>query len=220
MKGQLVLPLELPGALGREDFLVAPGNARAVAFIDSWPGWPGPAAALHGPPAAGKTHLAAIWARAANAPTISAAALDRDIPDGPLVVEDVAAGTPEVPLFALLERGSPLLLTAAIPPAQWPEGFGFRLPDLVSRCRALLGFALWAPDEALLMRLAVKLFADRQVTVPEAVVSHMIRCLERSPAAIRDFVAQADARALAEKRPINLSLIKELLAGPPPPALF
>jgi len=47
----------------------------------------------------------------------------------------------------------------------------------------------------------------------------MIRSLERSPAAIRDFVAQADAVALAEKRPINISLIKELLEGPPTPSL-
>jgi chromosomal replication initiation ATPase DnaA len=216
---QLVLPLELPGALGRADFLVGPGNANAVAFIDGWPDWPQPAAALHGPAAAGKSHLAAIWAGRAKAAVIAAPALERDIPDGPLVVEDVGRGTPEAPLFALLERGSPLLLTAALPPAQWPEGFGFRLPDLVSRCRALLGFALWAPDEALLMGLAVKLFADRQVTVPEGVVSHMIRSLERSPAAIRDFVARADARALADKRPINISLIKELLADPSPPAL-
>jgi chromosomal replication initiation ATPase DnaA len=216
---QLVLPLELPGALGRADFLVGPGNTNAVAFIDGWPDWPQPAAALHGPAAAGKSHLAAIWAGRAKAAVIAAPALERDIPDGPLVVEDVTTGTPEAPLFALLERGSPLLLTAALPPAQWPEGFGFRLPDLVSRCRALLGFALWAPDEALLMGLAVKLFADRQVTVPEGVVSHMIRSLERSPAAIRDFVARADARALADKRPINISLIKELLADPSPPAL-
>jgi len=220
MKGQLVLPLELPGAFGREDFLEGPGNAKAVAFIDAWPDWAQPAAALHGPPAAGKSHLAAIWARKAGAPVIAAPDLERDIPNGPLVVEDVGPDTPEAPLFALLERGHPLLLTAPVPPAQWPRDFGFTLPDLVSRCRALLGFALWAPDETLLMGLAVKLFADRQVTVPEAVVSHMIRCLERSPAAIRDFVAQADARALAEKRPINLGLIKELLAGPQPPMLF
>jgi chromosomal replication initiation ATPase DnaA len=60
----------------------------------------------------------------------------------------------------------------------------------------------------------VKLFADRQVAVPENVVLHMVRELERSPGAIRDFVARADAAALAAKRPINLSLIKGLLAGP------
>jgi chromosomal replication initiation ATPase DnaA len=94
------------------------------------------------------------------------------------------------------------------------------LPDLVSRLRALLAFDLWAPDDALLMGLAVKLFADRQLSVPESVVAHMIRSLDRSPGAIRDFVAQADAVALAEKRPVNLSLIKELLASPPAPSAF
>jgi chromosomal replication initiation ATPase DnaA len=127
---------------------------------------------------------------------------------------------PEAPLFALLERGAPLLLTAQIPPAAWPQAFRLALPDLNSRLHALLAFDLWAPDDALLMGLAVKLFADRQVMVPESVVAHMIRSLERSPGAIRDFIAQADAVALAEKRPINLSLIKDLLAGPPPPSLF
>ena len=43
------------------------------------------------------------------------------------------------------------------------------------------------------MALAVKLFADRQVLVPEAVVTSLVRNLERSPAAIRDFIARADA---------------------------
>ncbi|MDR3528030.1 MAG: hypothetical protein P4L57_12210, partial [Rhizomicrobium sp.] len=61
---------------------------------------------------------------------------------------------------------------------------------------------------------ARKLFADRQVQVPEAVIVQMIRALERSPGAVRDFVARADSKALAEKRAISLSLIRELLAGP------
>jgi chromosomal replication initiation ATPase DnaA len=212
---QLILPLETPGALGRDDFIVAPGNARAVAFVDAWPDWPAPAAVLVGPPACGKSHLAGVWARKAEAHILDAANL-RDVPDGALVVEDVAAGVAEAPLFALLERGTPLLLTSQLSPAQWPV----TLPDLVSRSRALLAFALWAPDEALLMGLAVKLFADRQVSVPEAVVSAMVRSLERAPGAIRDFVARADALALAEKRPINLNLIKSLLESPPPPGLF
>ena len=210
---QLVLPLQTRSANGRADFIVAPGNASAVAFIDSFPHWPAPAAVLHGPPASGKSHLAAVWAQKAGATVIEAASLDADIPDGALVVENVAPGVSEAPLFALIERGAPLLLTSQTKPADWPV----TLPDLVSRARALLAFALWAPDDALLMGLAVKLFADRQLAVPESVVSHMIASLERSPGAIRDFIARADAAALAEKRPINLSLIKGLLADTPPP---
>ncbi len=217
---QLVLPLQTRSAQGRADFIVAPGNERAVAFIDSYPNWPAPAVALHGPPASGKSHLAAVWADRAKAQIIEARHLGADIPDGALVVENVGAGVPEAPLFALLERGAPLLLTASLPPPDWPQAFKLALPDLSSRLRALLAFDLWAPDDALLMGLAVKLFAARQATVPEPVVAHMIRSLERSPSAIRDFIAQADAVALAEKRPINLSLIKDLLAGPPPPGLF
>ncbi len=208
---QLVLPLETRSALGRGDFIVAPANERAVAFLDSYPGWTAPAAALYGPRASGKSHLAAVWARASGARILEAAELQDGIPDGPLVVENVAAGVAEAPLFALLERGAPLLLTAQLPPAQWPQSFHLSLPDLVSRVRALLAFPLWAPDDALLMGLAVKLFADRQLQVPESVVAHMIRSLERSPEAIRDFIARADAAALAAKRPINTSLINDLL---------
>jgi chromosomal replication initiation ATPase DnaA len=211
---QLVLPLEVRSASGRDDFIVAPGNSRAVAFIDSWPAWPAPVAALYGPPASGKSHLAAVWAQKAGARTIAATCLLESVPDGALVVEDVDQGTDQgmadAPLFALLERGAPLLITSQTAPAEWQVG----LPDLLSRARALLAFPLWAPDDALLMGLAVKLFADRQLQVPENVVLHMVRSLERSPAAVRDFVARADAAALAQKRPINLSLIKDLLAGP------
>ena len=221
---QLVLPLETRSALGRADFIVAPGNERAVAFVDSYPHWRAPAAVLYGPPASGKSHLAAVWADKSGAKIVEAAALDSGVPgslpQGALVVENVAAGVAETALFALLERGAPLLLTAQAPPAEWPVLFHLHLPDLVSRSRALLGFALWAPDDALLMGLAVKLFADHQIQVPESVVSHMIRSLERSPGAIRDFVARADATALADKRPITLSLIKDLLAVPPKAGRF
>lgn len=217
---QLVLPLEVRSAQGRDDFIVAPGNSRAVAFIDSFPNWPAPAAALYGPPASGKSHLAAVWAQKAGARVMDANALSGDIPDGPLVVENVGPGVMEAPLFALLERGAPLLLTSLTPPSDWSQKFNMALPDLVSRTRALLAFALWSPDDALLMGLAVKLFADRQLIVPEAVVAHMIRKLERSPGAIRDFVARADAAALQAKRPVNLSFIKDLLEGPAPPSLF
>ena len=106
-------------------------------------------------------------------------------------------------MFALLERGAPILLTGREAPSQWSA----RLPDLVSRYRALLAFGLWAPDDALLEAVARKLFQDRQLSVPDTVIAHMLHSLERSPAAVRDFVARADERALAEKRPITVGLI-------------
>jgi chromosomal replication initiation ATPase DnaA len=211
---QFVLPIPPQDNLTRADFLAAPGNERALAFLESFPAWPAPAASLHGPSASGKSHLVRIWAQQAGAAIISAADL-RDAPDGPVAVEDIDAATGqnhERALFALFERGTPLLLTGRTSPATWAVG----LPDLASRYRALVDFDLGAPDDTLLARLAGKLFADRQLVVPEGVIRTMIARLDRNPAAIRDFVAEADARALSEKRPINLGLIRELLAPPMP----
>jgi len=47
--------------------------------------------------------------------------------------------------------------------------------------------------------------------VPENVVTVLVRQLERSPAAIRDFIARADRAALEAQKPINLQLIRGLM---------
>ena len=116
-------------------------------------------------------------------------------------------------LFALCSKAVVrCLLTGRELPSQWQA----TLPDLVpSRYRAIsLSFALWEPDDALLeAHCARKLFADRQLQVPDAVVAQMVRSLERSPEAIREFVARADQKALAERRPITAALVREILPG-------
>jgi chromosomal replication initiation ATPase DnaA len=187
-----------------------------VTFIDRWPDWPVHAAALFGPSGSGKTHLVQVWQTRSAAQVVSAAVLDADVtqdPATPLVVEDVdtasATGERDRILFALLDQpGRPLVFTGRAPPGEWPV----TLPDLASRLRALPAFALWVPDDTLLAGIARKLFTDRQLDVPDTVIMRMVQSLERSPAAIRDFVACADARALAEHRPINAALIRDLLA--------
>ncbi len=217
MSSQIPLPFETSGKFAREDFIVGPGNAAAVGFIDSYPAWPSPAVALYGPAGSGKSHLTRVWAARAGAAVMESTTLDESVlariaPSQALAIENVdhapLSAAAETALFALIERGQQMLLTGREPPPAWPV----HLPDLASRFRALLAFPLWAPDDALLEALVRKLFADRQLSVPDAVVTQMIRALERSPAAVRDFVARADAAALAEKRPVTLGLIRELLA--------
>jgi len=217
---QLPLPLVLRTAQAREDFIVAPANEAAVAFIDAWPLWPANIAALHGPSGCGKSHLIAVWQERSCAQRLKCAELCEDEiagldPERPIAVEDVditpATAERDEALFALLERaqlGAQIVLTGREAPASW----AYELPDLGSRFSALLAFPLWQPDDALLEALTRKLFTDRQLEVSDSVVMHMIRSLERSPAAIRDFIAEADARALAEKRAVSPGLIRELLA--------
>ena len=217
---QLPLPLGSRVALKREDFVPSLASAPALAFIDSWPSWPVPVVALHGPSGSGKSHLATIWAARSHAQFFSINDLfaKRWSPAQPLVLEDVDSVAPtekrDAALFTLLEHAqvsAPILLTGREPPGAWKT----TLPDLASRFSALLAFPLWAPDDDMLATIARKLFNDRQLTVPDAVIEKMVTSLERSPAAIRDFIARADERALAEGRGVTLALVREMLAEPP-----
>lgn len=215
MPRQLALPLEIRPALARGDFIVAPANETAVRFIDRWPHWPVPVAVLHGPQGSGKSHLVEAWSAMSDAQIFRAASLPVPL-SAAIAIEDVdqapANETRDRALLALLDGahgGQPhaLLLTARSAPNAWPVA----VADLASRLAALLAFPLWAPDDGLLGALTRKLFSDRQLQVSDAVVMRMLRALERTPAAIHAFVAEADAKALAERRSVSERLVSELL---------
>ena len=214
------LPLDHPRrpGLSRDDFMVAPCNAVALAMLDGWRGWPRGKLVLTGPAGSGKTHLAHIWAEMAGARIIAAVDLaEADIPalaTGPLVVEDVddlASAAGEEALFHLHNlmraEGHPLLLTGARAVAGWP----LRLPDLRSRLQQAQSAVLEAPDDALLTMLLVKLFADRQLQVPRQVIDYLTRRMDRSFDGARRVVAALDDASLAERRAITVRLAGEVL---------
>jgi chromosomal replication initiation ATPase DnaA len=217
------IPRQLPLALGfnerfgRDDFLAGPSNAAALALIERWPDWPAPAVVLLGPEGAGKSHLAAIWARTAGARSIASravalAAVPTALATGALVIEDLHEGACEdAALFHLLnlarEQGAYVLITARTAPGGWTV----RLRDLASRLRALPTVALAPPDDALLRAVLVKLFADRQLAVDEALVGYLTNRIERSFAAAGAVVATLDREALRQQRAVNKTLAAEIL---------
>jgi chromosomal replication initiation ATPase DnaA len=173
-------------AFGADDFLVAPSNAAAVAWLDRWPDWPAAALALHGPPGCGKTHLAHVWQARSGALLCAAASLTASaVPElaAGAVVIDGAEQAAERPLLHLInltaERGLHLLLTAPEPPSRWQTA----LPDLRSRLVAMPDVAVSPPDDALIGAVLLKLFADRQLAVGEDVVVFLLHHMERSFAA-------------------------------------
>ena len=226
---QLPLDLGLRPALGREDFLVAPCNEAAVAWIDRWPDWLGVAIALHGPPACGKTHLCHVWCTRAEALLITPEVLATvDLPELLGTAKDVALEDVDATLSAgqldeerLLhlyntvgERGGHVLLTARTPPARWPVN----LPDLRSRLRAATAVAMAPPDDALIEAVLVKQFADRQLRADAGVVHFLVARMERSFAAARSIVAAMDNASLANRREITVPLARRVLAELPPTA--
>lgn len=218
------LGLNLPGktAQGREDFLVAPSNALAVALIDSWPGWQGGKLVLTGPEGAGKTHLTQVWAALSGAQVVRAASLsEADIPAlaaRHVAVEDVTdiagQGAAETALFHLhnlvLAQGNTLLMTGRDGLAHWP----LELPDLKSRLLGSAAAELAPPDDSLLAAVLAKQFADRQIMPKADVIPYLVAHMDRSFAAARDIVARLDAESLARKGPITRPLAAALLKGP------
>jgi len=214
---QLTLDLAHRPALGREDFIVTPANADAVALIDRWPDWPHPVLAVIGPEGSGKSHLAAVWCRMADAAAVPAEALGprhlaRLARGGRLAIEDADRGIDEEALFHALnmarDEGGYLVLTGCTAPATWPVG----LADLASRLRAAPVARLGAPDDLLLRAVLVKLFSDRQLAVDAAVLDYICARMERSLATASRLVAALDAAALAEGRGITRRLAAEVMA--------
>lgn len=215
---QLVLDLPVEPRFGREDFLVGPSNAAALAFVEAWREWPGRLARLEGPPGSGKSHLAAIWADMTGALTLGARNVaEEDVPhlaSAPaLVIEDLGRDRADEPsLFHLVnllrERGVPLLVTGAAGIAE----SGIRTPDLASRLRLAAVARLGPPDDELIRSLLVKLFTDRQLAVDHGTLEYVAMRIERSFARARAIVAELDRESLSRGRRVTRQVASAVLA--------
>lgn len=228
MARQLAFDLPVRAALGRDDFFVSPANALALATLEAPGGWPAGKLVLIGPEGSGKSHLARVWASAEAAEVIAAHDLAgriaptqaRPAPpqaramvveDGDRIAGDLAAETALFHLHNLvLAEGGRLLITARSAPGRWP----LVLPDLASRLQAAATARLGPPDDALLAAVLAKLFADRQVAVPARLIAWLVARMDRSFAAAHALVAALDAAALAQNRPIGLTLARSVLDRP------
>ncbi|MGB1007082.1 MAG: HdaA/DnaA family protein [Thalassobaculaceae bacterium] len=217
---QLLLALPFRAADGRDDFLVAPCNAAAVAWVDQWPDWPAPARGLviYGPAAAGKSHLAAVWRSATGGIALDAMTLtveglrDRLGAARYVTVDNLAATADSEAVFHLfnlvVERGGALVFLARAAPSR----MAFPLADLASRLASLPTVAIASPDDALLAGVLAKLCRDRQLAVGEEVIAYLTARMERSFAAAHDVVARLDQAAVSGQRRVTLWLARQVLS--------
>lgn len=205
-------------------FSEGPSNRTARHALDRWRHWPSAAMALIGPPACGKTHLAAMWATvhggALIAPDVWSTNPDAVVDTHlgcPVALED--ADTPKVQtshaLYTLLNaaregRLAGVLITARTRPTDWIKDHTNASLDLQSRLANLPTLEVTDPNDEELTQLIEKLFADRGVNIPSAVVLYLVRRMERSHAAAVDVVDALDKRALAHNAKITTRLAATL----------
>ncbi|RST82792.1 hypothetical protein EJC49_23305 [Aquibium carbonis] len=215
---QLPLDLGHHAELSRENLIVSPANAAAVALVDRWPDWTSPVAVLAGPTGSGKSHLAEIWAQAADAVRLSPAGLGDGFEAAQqgraILIDGIATGEcDQTALFHLINQvrtaNSFMLLTSRAFPAAW----GVTLPDLASRLRAATVVEIGEPDDLLLAGVITKLFADRQVEVEAHVVAYLISRIERSLSTAGRVVDELDRTALEQKSRVTRTLAASVITA-------
>ena len=214
---QLPLNLGYRSAYGREDFLVTPCNSEAVLMLETSETWPNRVMVLYGASGAGKTHLTHVWREMIGAILINGIDLDEArfedlIGDGRAIVVDNADDVLDARILFHLynlcrENNRFLLLTAKRPPARW----GITLKDLASRLKSTPIAELGEPDDDLIGAVLMKVFTDRQLNVGPDVLGYVLARMERSFAALNDFVDRADELSLAHKKNITVPLARQVL---------
>ena len=217
---QLVMPFGPSTSYEAADFIRGTGNEEAFDLIARFPDWPYSIVLVHGPKGCGKTHISHVFASRAGATflaigRIGTAPADQLLTGNHAWVLDGVEDVGDAPALAQLinhvrARGDYLLMTARHAAKELP----FTLPDLTSRLLALPAIRLGAPDDAMLMGLLAKQFADRQLRIAPEVLSLAVQHIERSYDAVQAFVRALDKMSLARGRAITVALVREALKNP------
>jgi chromosomal replication initiation ATPase DnaA len=213
---QIPLPFPHQPTYAAADFLAAPSNEAALAWLDRTADWPDHRLALWGAQGCGKTHLLRLWAGRQGALLLTGPDLVglQDLPPARgVAIDDADAFVDAAALLHLMnaarEAGLPVLLVARTPPARWAVG----LPDLASRLRAVTAAEILPPEESMLRALLMRLLADRQLAVRADLQEWLLVRLPRSAAALREAVERLDRATLAAKRAVTRTIASDVVSA-------
>jgi chromosomal replication initiation ATPase DnaA len=217
---QLALAFPHEPDYARADFLEAPSNAAALAWLARSADWPGGRLALWGEAGCGKTHLLHRWAAKAGAVVLTGRAVRgwHDLAGSAGVAIDQADAAEENGLLHVLngaaEAKLPVLLASRLPPSRWRVG----LPDLASRVRAISAVGIGPAEDELLRALLARLLSERRLAVAPPLQARLLLRLSRTPSAIREAAARLDRAALEAGSGVTWALVAQILGNLGPEA--
>lgn len=224
MNEQLILNLGRRRAFNKEDFFVSKSNSLAIKMLDNWKNTSSDSGIIiFGPPACGKSHLAAVWSKETSAVSYEISSLvdiniDKIIEERFFVLEDIEKLDflpPKNRIFVeekilhiynnLNENNGKILFTSKLIPKDW----NIELKDLLSRFMSLTVIELNLPDDDLLQAVMAKQFTDRQILVELSVLKYAIPRMERSFLFAKKLVEDLDVEAFKSGKPINIKMVRK-----------
>lgn len=193
--------------------VISSSNKAAADLVQSWRRWPRGAAVLTGPAGSGRTHLARVWAEAAEAQAWDGVeppheAFRRLL--GKVLIDDADRIQDEEALVRFFdlagERGGAVLVVTL-------EGWRPTLADLASRLAAAPRAQLLEPDPALLEVVLRRHCRDRFFELSDEAVAYLLDRMERSFAGARRIADLLDQRLSKGARgPVKLGTVRRLVS--------
>ncbi len=165
-----------------------------------------------GTKAAGKTHLAHIYAQKHSIPVLQGANTTLNhVQDKTYCVIDNVDTMCEQTLFHALntckQNQTKCVLTSTHPIQTIP----FKTPDVISRLQQAMLISLKNPSDIVLHHILLKTLNDYNIFLTSEVVSYIIPRLHRSYEAVQSFVKTLNTKSLSEKTTVTIPFVREIL---------
>jgi len=205
---QYALDISLPVAYTDKQFMISESNRLAHEWILNWANWPSFALYLQGEHGSGKTHLAHLWQERTQGVFLEPDTTE--LPNTAAIIDGLEQWKNEEAFFHLYNHCKLENIRLLITSSLMPDALHFKLPDVISRLKALPLVQIAAPDDALLEAVLLKHLTDRQLKISPETVAYMLPRLPRSFAELTALVDKLDSDSLASGRTLTTPYIKQI----------
>ncbi len=206
--------------LGWQDFVVSEENRAAFEYLAQWPDWIHSSAIIYGASGAGKTHMAALWAQAANAVYILRESFlyeprDMFTENCNFVLDNCDEYREQAQLDwifhfvnILNEKKRFLLILTKTHPLQMSTS----LRDLQSRLLSYPLLTVQHPNDELLLQIAKKLTKDLGIFISEEALRVLLTLIPRDVSTLKKALKALDKLALQLKKNITVAMVRRYFA--------
>lgn len=216
-ESQCLLATKYVSSFKEEDYIVTRSNRTAWMLVKNWPDWGNTPLStvihIHGERGSGKSHLASIWQKKADAHLVTRQLLESReflatnyILDGIETLLNLEQNV--LHLFNYVVGLKKFMFITSRQPA--PK-LGIKLPDLYSRMQGIVSLKIENPDDQMVEAIITKYFSDFQILVSAQTIKYLVQRIARSYSAMTDTLLAIDQASLVKKSPVSIALIKSIL---------